>query len=411
MAEIPLHKKQVSQVKRLAKEIADHVQAYIEKHSTVSVERTILRLYGVDGVDSEGTPLPNRLVDILLEKGWLNSGVSRYFAAAMMETGRDANTTAELISQGKVEFGEVSKFSQVDIQEKEEELSRKAIKQEKIKKYPLPKQPWRYMIVATGNVYEDRIQAKSAAMGGADIIAVIRSTAQSLLDYIPYGPTTEGFGGTYATQANFKIMREALDEISEKEGRYIRLTNYSSGLCMPEIAACAAYEDLDILLNDSMYGILFRDINMKRTFVDQYFSRLICSRAKIIINTGEDNYLTTSDAIENAYTVTASQLINEAMAKNALLSEDLLGLGHAFEINPQVENAFMYELAHAQLARQLFPGAPIKYMPPTKHKSTDIFYSQCLDTMFNLASIITHQGIHLTYRYINRGYPYATYAG
>jgi len=31
--------------------------------------------------------------------------------------------------------------------------------------------------------------------GGADIIAVIRSTAQSLLDYIPYGPTTEGFGG------------------------------------------------------------------------------------------------------------------------------------------------------------------------------------------------------------------------
>lgn len=405
MAEIPLHTKQVSHVKRLAKEIADHVQAYIEKHSTVSVERTILRLYGVDGVDSEGTPMPNRLVDILLEKGCLNSGVSRYFAAAMMETGRDANTTAELISQGKVEFGEMSKFSQVDIQEKEEEFSRKAIsvldstrkrKEEKIKKYPLPKQPWRYMIVATGNVYEDRIQAKSAGMGGADIIAVIRSTAQSLLDYIPYGPTTEGFGGTYATQANFKIMREALDELSETEGRYIRLTNYSSGLCMPEIAACAAYEDLDILLNDSMYGILFRDINMKRTFVDQYFSRLICSRAKIIINTGEDNYLTTSDAIENAYTVTASQLINEAMAKNALLSDDLLGLGHAFEINPQTENAFLYELAHAQLARQLFPKSPIKYMPPTKYKSTDVFHSQCLDTMFNVASVITNQGIHLT---------------
>jgi len=135
MAEIPLHKKQVSQVKRLAKEIADHVQAYIEKHSTVSVERTILRLYGVDGVDSEGTPLPNRLVDILLEKGWLNSGVSRYFAAAMMETGRDANTTAELISQGKVEFGEVSKFSQVDIQEKKknfpERLSQSLIVQGK----------------------------------------------------------------------------------------------------------------------------------------------------------------------------------------------------------------------------------------------------------------------------------------
>jgi beta-lysine 5,6-aminomutase alpha subunit len=164
---------------------------------------------------------------------------------------------------------------------------------------------------------------------------------------------------------------------------------------MAEIAACAAYADLDVLLNDSMYGILFRDINMKRTFVDQYFSRLICSRAKIIINTGEDNYLTTSDAVDSAFTVTASQLINEAMGKSALLTDDLLGLGHAFEINPAIENAFLYELAHAQLARQLFPEAPIKYMPPTKYKSTDIFYSHCLDTLFNLASITTKQGIHL----------------
>jgi beta-lysine 5,6-aminomutase alpha subunit len=224
---------------------------------------------------------------------------------------------------------------------------------------------------------------------------VIRSTAQSLLDYVPYGPTTEGFGGTFATQANFRIMRKALDEVSKKEGRYVRLVNYSSGLCMAEIAACASLEDLDILLNDSMYGILFRDINMKRTFIDQYFSRLICSRAKIMINTGEDNYLTTSDAIDNAYTVTASQLINEAMAKNALLTDDLLGLGHAFEIDPKVENAFLYELAHAQLARQLFPKSPLKYMPPTKYKSTDIFYSHCLDTLFNLASVTTRQGIHL----------------
>ena len=33
-----------------------------------------------------------------------------------------------------------------------------------------------------------------------------------------------------------------------------------------------AVERLDMLLNDAMYGIIFRDINMQRTFVDQYFS-------------------------------------------------------------------------------------------------------------------------------------------
>ena len=72
-----------------------------------------------------------------------------------------------------------------------------------------------------------------------------------------------------------------------------------------------------MLLNDAMYGILFRDINMRRTFIDQYFSRRICALAGIIINTGEDNYLTTADAFDAAHTVIASQFINEAFAKRA----------------------------------------------------------------------------------------------
>jgi beta-lysine 5,6-aminomutase alpha subunit len=405
MAQIPLDRGQIERLKEIAKEIADQVQSFISRHSSTSVERTVLRLYGVDGVDSEDTPLANRLVDMLAERGFLASGASPHFAAAMLSSGTDVQTTAELIEQGEIEFDDLKGFRREDIERKEAQLTQDAVgaldttrqrKREKQLKWPLPRQPWRYVIVATGNIYEDRIQARSAVLAGADIIAVIRSTAQSLLDYVPYGPTTEGYGGTFATQANFRIMRETLDEISEQQGRYVRLVNYSSGLCMAEIAVCASLEDLDILLNDSMYGILFRGINMKRTFIDQYFSRLICSRAGIMINTGEDNYLTTSDAIENAYTVTASQLINEAMAKKALLTDGLLGLGHAFEINPDVENAFLYELSHAQLARQLFPESPIKYMPPTKYKSTDIFYSHCMDTMFNLASVTTGQGIHLT---------------
>ena len=39
-----------------------------------------------------------------------------------------------------------------------------------------------------------------------------------------------------------------------------------------------------MMLNDCMYGIIFRDINMQRTFVDQHFSRMIHSLAGIIIN-------------------------------------------------------------------------------------------------------------------------------
>ncbi len=224
---------------------------------------------------------------------------------------------------------------------------------------------------------------------------MIRSTGQSLLDYVPEGATREGFAGTYATQENFRLMRAALDDTSAEVGRYIRLTNYASGLCMPEIAVLAGLERLDMMLNDSMYGILFRDINPIRTFVDQRFSRMVHARAGIIINTGEDNYLTTADAVQAAHTVTVSQLLNEHFAHEAGLADWQLGLGHAFEINPDLPDSFRLELAHALLARTLFPDAPLKWMPPTKHMTGDVFRGYLLNGFFNLAGALTGQGILL----------------
>jgi beta-lysine 5,6-aminomutase alpha subunit len=150
-----------------------------------------------------------------------------------------------------------------------------------------------------------------------------------------------------------------------------------------------------MMLNDSMYGILFRDINMYRTFVDQRFSRMINAYAGIIINTGEDNYLTTSDAVEKAHTVLASQFLNERFALEAGLPPKQMGLGHAFEMDPAIKNGFLLELAQAQMAREIFPEAPLKYMPPTKFMTGDIFKGLVQNAMFNFVSKFTNQGIHL----------------
>ncbi len=210
-----------------------------------------------------------------------------------------------------------------------------------------------------------------------------------------HGATTEGYGGTYATQENFRIMREALDVESRRLGRYIRLVNYCSGLCMPEIAAMGAVERLDMMLNDAMYGILFRDINAERTLIDQRFSRMLNAYAGVIINTGEDNYLTTVDALNSGQSVLASQFINYHFAKKAGLSDEHIGLGHAFQIDPGIEDSLSYEIASALLVRSLFPKCPVKFMPPTVHKSGDIFFAHALDASFNVVSVLTGQSIHL----------------
>ena len=398
--ELRIDSDEVARARRLAGAIVDPVEDFIARHSTVSVERAVARLCGIDGVDRDGVPLPNRLVDALAER---EGGVARALGAALAETGRTPQQVAEAVAGGE-RLPDPAATPQtalraalrpyVDAGLARIDAARRA-RDAMLARLPQAPPPLLYVIVASGNIYEDRTAAVAAAEAGAQIVAVIRSTAQSLLDYVPYGATTEGYGGTYATQENFRIMRAALDEASERLGRYVMLTNYASGLCMPEIAATAALERLDMLLNDSMYGILFRDINMQRTFVDQHFSRQLNARSGIIINTGEDNYLTTADAVEQAPAVLASQFVNEAFARRAGLPDRQIGLGDAFEIDPDLENGFLFQLAQAQLARQIFPDAPLKYMPPTKHMTGNIFKGHLIDAMFNLASVMTHQSIHL----------------
>ena len=394
----------IKSARKSAKNIAEDTQRFIDKHTTDSVERTVARLLGIDGVDEIDRPLPNVVVDNVKEGGGLSRGVAYWIGNAMVQTGETPQRIAEMVSSGEIDLTKVNISDDDEIYKNINEIA--IITTEKIKKNRQKREdyikdlgegtkPYLYVIVATGNIYEDITQAKAAARQGADIIAVIRTTAQSLLDYVPYGPTTEGFGGTYATQENFRLMREALDEVGEEVGRYIRLCNYCSGLCMPEIAAMGALERLDVMLNDALYGILFRDINMQRTVIDQYFSRIINGFGGVIINTGEDNYLTTADAVEEAHTVLASQFMNEQFALKAGIPEEQMGLGHAFEMDPSLENGFLLELAQAQMAREIFPNAPLKYMPPTKFMTGDIFKGHLQDAMFNLISVWTNQAIQL----------------
>ncbi|MEK6704670.1 MAG: lysine 5,6-aminomutase subunit alpha [Bdellovibrionota bacterium] len=414
MANLVLDNKLIASCRASAKRIAGPIEKLINDHTTISIERAALRLIGVEGAleqtNSQFFPEANIIVDNLKKADVLQQGVLYWFVNGMIQKKMAISELAAAVARNKIDLLKLREGSFAEISSKANEVCKEAVK--KLREVRQQRDvirdetgdtfdpegrngPLIYVIVATGNIYDDVTQARAAAQAGADAIAVIRSTAQSLLDYIPHGATTQGFGGTYATQENFRVMRKALDEESGRLHRYIRLTNYCSGLCMPEIAALGALERLDFLLNDAMYGILFRDINMKRTLIDQHFSRKIIALARIVIHTGEDNYLTTADAIKNGHQVLASQFINECLAINAGMSEEFLGLGHAQEMNPEHPDVFLLEIARAQMTRDIFPRSPIKFMPPTRYKCGDIFYSHLMDAMFNFVGVLTGQTIQL----------------
>ena len=99
MAKLDLDWELVKEARESAKKIAADSQVFIDAHSTVTVERTICILLGIDGVDEFGVPLPNVVVDFIKDNGNISLGVAKYIGNAMIETKLQPQEIAEKIKQ------------------------------------------------------------------------------------------------------------------------------------------------------------------------------------------------------------------------------------------------------------------------------------------------------------------------
>lgn len=76
MGKLGLDQKLIDSSRESARKIVEDVQKFIDKHTTTSTERAIVRLFGVDGVDSIDNPLPNVLIDNIKSNGGLTRGAA-----------------------------------------------------------------------------------------------------------------------------------------------------------------------------------------------------------------------------------------------------------------------------------------------------------------------------------------------
>jgi len=77
----------VAKARESSKNIAQDTQKFIDRHTTVAVERTVCRLLGIDGVDEFGVPLPNVVVENIKAGNGLSVGVAVLVGNAMVNTG------------------------------------------------------------------------------------------------------------------------------------------------------------------------------------------------------------------------------------------------------------------------------------------------------------------------------------
>jgi D-ornithine 4,5-aminomutase subunit beta len=96
---------------------------------------------------------------------------------------------------------------------------------------------------------------------------VIRTAGQSHMDGLLEG-TPEGVGGIAVTRKQVRATRKAIDLIEDEVGRPINFHSYVSGVAGPEMAVMFAEEGVNGAHQDPQYNVLYRNINMYRSFVD-----------------------------------------------------------------------------------------------------------------------------------------------
>ncbi len=132
--------------------------------------------------------------------------------------------------------------------------------------------------IASGRFEDDIRRMRMAAHHGADHIMVIRTAGQSHFDGLIEG-TPQGMGGVPITRKQVRAQRKALDMIEDEVGRPINYHSYGSGVAGPDIAVMFAEEGVNGVHQDPQYNVIYRNINMMRSFVDACESKKLIAWA------------------------------------------------------------------------------------------------------------------------------------
>lgn len=165
--------------------------------------------------------------------------------------------------------------------------------------------------IASGRFEDDIRRMRMAAWHGADHIMVIRTAGQSHFEGLIEG-TPQGTGGIPITRKQLRAQRKALDLIEDEVGRPINYHSYISGVAGPEIAVMFAEEGVNGAHQDPQYNVLYRNINMVRSFVDACEAKTVMTWAGIAQIDGAHN--------ANATARQAWKVMPELMVQHAINS-------------------------------------------------------------------------------------------
>lgn len=249
--------------------------------------------------------------------------------------------------------------------------------------------------IASGRFEDDLRRMRMAAWHGADHIMVIRTTGQSHIDGLLEG-TPEGIGGVPITRKQIRASRKACDMIEDEVGRPINFHSYVSGVAGPEVAVLFAEEGINGAHQDPQYNVLYRNVNMYRSFVDAAEAKRLMNDAGIFQIDGAHN----ANATAKAGWLVMPELmvqhgINCAFSVAVGMKKDLIGLSTVPPNSPPAPKLW-FDLPYAVALRDFFSDFKMRAQQNTRYIEADIEEAIRTHTIDTLISMLTSADIQST---------------
>lgn len=249
--------------------------------------------------------------------------------------------------------------------------------------------------IASGRFEDDIRRMRMAAWHGADHIMVIRTAGQSHFDGLIEG-TPQGIGGVPITRKQVRAQRKALDLIEEEVGRPINYHSYVSGVAGPDVAVMFAEEGINGAHQDPQYNVLYRNINMIRSFVDACESKSILAWADIAQIDGAHNANATA---RQAWKVMPELMVQHAI--NSLFSQRVgmkpsnICLSTVPPTAPPAPSMYI-DLPYAVALREIFRNYRMRAQMNTKYMDSSVREATVTHVLNLLTSKLTSADIQST---------------
>jgi D-ornithine 4,5-aminomutase subunit beta len=249
--------------------------------------------------------------------------------------------------------------------------------------------------IASGRFEDDIRRMRMAAWHGADHIMVIRTAGQSHFESLIEG-TPEGVGGVPISRKQIRATRKALDFIEDEVGRPINFHSYVSGVAGPEIGLMFAEEGVNGAHQDPQYNVLYRNVNMIRSFVDAAIAKkkMICGDIAQIDGAHNAN-ATAREAWKVMPELLVQHAINTAYSVKIGMKQENICLSTVPPTAPPAPAVTM-DLPYGVALRELFKDYKMRAQQNTRYMESDTREAIVTHTLNLLISSLTRADIQST---------------